>query len=133
MELTDAVRSQLVQIAADARQNAYAPFSKFYVGSAVLGDNGKIYAGVNVENSSYGLTICAERSAATAAITDGARAILATAIVSQGGASPCGACRQFLYEFGPDMEILLSNVDDQSELRRFILSELLPEGFRLER
>ena len=130
-ELTEKQRSDLIQAAHQARPNAYAPFSKFFVGAALLADDGKIYQGVNVENSSYGLTICAERSAATTAVTAGAKSILATAVVSDGGASPCGACRQFLYEFGPDMQIILIDAQSDAGPKTVALKELLPDGFRL--
>lgn len=130
--LSKAQRDQLIQAAVAAAPNAYAPFSNFRVGAALLGDDGQIYPGVNVENSSYGLTICAERSAAVSAITAGAKKIAAVAVVSPGGAKPCGACRQFLYEFGPEMTVLLVDSDNPTESIEVSLEDLLPGGFRLE-
>lgn len=131
MPITDDLRDELIQSAIAVRENAYAPFSGFLVGSALLDDQGRKFSGVNVENSSYGLTICAERSAAVAAISSGAKAIKAIAIASPGGASPCGACRQFLYEFGPEMTVLLLDSESDSAPREMKLSDLLPDGFRL--
>lgn len=130
-ELTEEVRRSLIEASLAARANAYAPFSNFYVGAAVLDDRGQITPGVNVENSSYGLTICAERTAATSAVTAGAKRIVAVAVATPGAAAPCGACRQFMYELGPEATVLL--VDSGSgEVQRVVpLSELLPAGFRL--
>lgn len=123
---------QLVAEALNVRDNAYAPYSKFLVGAAVLTAGGQIYAGANVENSSYGLTICAERVAATAAIAAGARTLAAVAIATDGGHGPCGACRQFLYEFAEsDMEVLLVNSSEPAKLQRLSLNSLLPHGFKL--
>lgn len=130
-DLSEDVVAELVSAAIAARKHAYAPFSKFYVGAAVLGDDGRVYAGVNVENSSYGATICAERIAAGAAITAGAKSLRAVAIATPSVAGPCGVCRQFLYEFGPTMRVLLID-SDSGEVRRDVsLSELLPDGFIL--
>lgn len=131
VDLPEDVRKQLVAAAVAARANAYAPFSHYYVGAAILDDRGKIFSGVNVENSSYGLTICAERTAAGAAITDGAKQFEAVAVATPGAASPCGACRQFLYEFGPDALVLLIDSDKGEVTNSLRLSELLPNGFRL--
>ena len=111
-----------------ARQQAYAPYSRFSVGAAVATDAG-VFSGANVENASYGLSICAERVAAASAVAAGARRIEAIAIV--GGSlrptPPCGACRQFLYEFNPDMLVL--SVSPGGERKRWALSELLVDGF----
>ncbi|QDT68701.1 Cytidine deaminase [Planctomycetes bacterium MalM25] len=130
-ELTEEVRRSLIEVSLAARTNAYAPFSKFHVGAAVLDDRVQITAGVNVENSSYGLTICAERTAATAAVTAGARKILAVAVATPGAAAPCGACRQFMYELGPEATVLLVDSDSGEVQRTVALNELLPAGFRL--
>ena len=126
----------LILAAREARERAYAPYSSYRVGSAVLGDNGKIYAAANVENASYGLSICAERNAVSAAILDGARRILACAVVtaSDPPAAPCGMCRQTLGEFarrdGSDMPIALLNPEgDRRDTR---LSVLLPLAFTPE-
>ncbi|MEM9187379.1 MAG: cytidine deaminase [Planctomycetota bacterium] len=126
----------LAAAALAARSNAYAPYSKFRVGAALLADDGRVYRGVNVENSSYGLTICAERVAIGAAIADGAAAFRAVAIASDGGHAPCGACRQVLFEFGGGLEVILIDAAcgsprDASGWRRATLAQMLPDGFRL--
>jgi cytidine deaminase len=126
----------LLAAASDARERAYAPYSRYHVGAAVLGDNGKIYAAANVENASYGLSICAERNAISAAILDGARHVLACAVVTASSppAAPCGMCRQTLSEFSPrpptELPIALANAD--GERRNTRLSAILPLAFRPE-
>lgn len=111
--------------------NAYAPFSKFYVGAALLGKSGKVYTGVNVENSSYGATICAERSAFLKAITDGERSFEKIAVATREGAAwPCGICRQFMWEFcDKDFQVITGENVDQLIVKT--LGHLFPEGFRL--
>ena len=110
---------------------AYAPFSKFKVGAALLGKDGKVYTGVNVENSSFGGTICAERTAFVKAISEGCMEFEAIAVVSSDGeAWPCGICRQFMKEFcEDDFKIITGNYEDS--LRVYTMEEILPEGFRL--
>lgn len=135
-DVTDEHVAQLCQAAAKFRANAYAPFSHFFVGAALLTTDGSIYGGANVENSSYGLTICAERVAACSAVADGSvhpktSPIIAVAIISEGGAAPCGACRQFLNELGPDALIFLAKPDG-NEVQQLSLTDLLPMSFRLE-
>jgi len=126
----------LVEAARAARDRAYAPYSRYHVGAAVRADNGKIYRGANVENASYGLSVCAERNAVAAAILDGARRIVACAVVtgSSPPAAPCGMCRQTLMEFAPDdpgrVPIVLVNAD--GERRDTTLGALLPLAFRPE-
>jgi cytidine deaminase len=112
----------------EARKNAYAPYSRFLVGAAVVTDRG-VFTGANVENASYGLSICAERVAASSAVAAGARRIDAVAVTSSatGPASPCGACRQFLYEFGPQMTVVAEGTSGERKTWR--LSELLSDGF----
>lgn len=132
-DLTAAQREELVSAALAARSNAYAPFSGYFVGSAVLDDRGVVTPGVNVENSSYGLTICAERIAAGAAVAAGAKQLLAVAVATPGAESPCGACRQFLYELGPECDLLLVDTESGEIARTVRLDELLPNGFRLEK
>src|SRR5436305_1990648 len=95
-------RQALIAAACDIRKQAHAPYSKFQVGAALLTASGKIITGCNVENASYGLTICAERSAVCSAIAAGQRQFVAMAVATPGGHSPCGACRQVLVEFAPD-------------------------------
>lgn len=128
------LRKQMVQMANDARRNAYAPFSKFRVGAALLAKSGAIYCGVNVENSSYGLTCCAERTAIFSAIAAGhvRNAFVAMAISSPGGASPCGACRQVIYELAEDATLLLVDADHNKPVAEVTIGELLPTSFRLE-
>lgn len=119
---------ELLRQAGEARERAYAPYSRFRVGAAVATDGG-VFSGANVENASYGLSICAERVAASTAVAAGARRIEAVAVA--GGeevpTSPCGACRQFLYEFNPDMTVVSES--SSGNRRRWRLSELLVDGF----
>src|SRR3954452_18888106 len=98
-----AERDELIRSALDAQKRAYCPFSNFPVGAALRTASGRIFQGVNVENVSFGLTICAERVAAGAAVAAGEREFTAIAVVSRGGVSPCGACRQVLAEFNPNL------------------------------
>jgi len=122
---------ELIDAARQVQKNAYAPFSGFKVGAAILAKDGQIFTGVNVENSSYGLTICAERSAIGKAVTAGCNKFAKIVVYSNSSppATPCGACRQVLYEFSPDMQVIC--VNNQNEINRYELSQLLPEGFRL--
>ncbi|MCI5721249.1 MAG: cytidine deaminase [Emergencia sp.] len=121
---------ELFRMALAALPNAYAPFSGFRVGAALLTEEGKVFTGVNVENSSYGGTICAERTAAVKAVSEGYRSFSRLAVAaSEGIGYPCGICRQFLYEFAPELEIILG--EDEEHLQVYTLKELLPEGFRL--
>jgi cytidine deaminase len=122
--------SELIQLAARARENAYAPYSKFKVGAALLAKSGRIYTGANVENASYGLTICAERAALFNAVSAGEREFTAIAIVTDRGVSPCGACRQVLREFGQDLRVIVA--DTQGHQREHTLGELLPDDFKPE-
>jgi cytidine deaminase len=123
---------QLLAAALAVRHRAYAPYSRFPVGAAVLADDGKIYAGCNVENASYPVGLCAERSAIGQAVARGARRILAAALVCEGEPIPCGMCLQAFAEFAdPEMPILLATPEGRE--RRVRLGDLLPQGFRLER
>ena len=118
--------NELIDAASTARQLAYAPYSGFQVGAALATKTGKIYTGCNVENVSLGLTICAERSAVGTAIAQGSKDFVAIAVVTAGTkpAVPCGACRQVLAEFNPNMKILAVTVD--GKIQEFDLAELLP-------
>lgn len=117
-----------MQRAVDARELAYAPYSNFRVGAAVLTPTGEVFLGANVENASYGLTICAERVALSSAIAAGEREVTAIAVASGPGASMCGACRQFLAEFSnPRTLVLLAKGDGQFE--RTNVQTLLPGAF----
>jgi cytidine deaminase len=122
-------REELIRAALDAQQRAFCPYSDFPVGAALRTASGAIYRGVNVENASYGLTICAERVAATAAIAAGEREFTAIAVASRGGVTPCGACRQFLAEFNPDLPIILIDSLQQNLIGETTLTVLLPSRF----
>lgn len=129
--MTDDVRQTLIERALAVRRWAYAPYSHYHVGAALLADSGKIYDGVNVENAAYGSSICAERAALVKAVSEGERRFEAVAVVTDNGGSPCGACRQMLAEFGLDLNILL--IDGEGKmLRETTLRELLPEAFTPE-
>ena len=119
---------RLVSAAREAFNNAYAPYSGYSVGAAVLAEDGQIYTGVNIENAVYPLTLCAERVAIFSAIAAGNRRILGLAVVTSNGGSPCGACRQVMREFGPQsMPVFIA--DAQGNYRTRTLSELLPDSF----
>ncbi len=125
---------QLCQIAIAARTNAYAPYSKFPVGAAVLCSGGKTYSGCNIENASFGLTICAERVALFNAVSDGAKKPIAIALATAGGHNPCGACRQVMAEFSTDLRVFVGNTDLPDEpFEEVSLQALLPGTFRLPR
>ena len=117
---------ELINAASAAYGQAYAPYSGFKVGAALLTKTGKIFTGCNVENVSLGLTICAERSAIATAIAQGSKDVIAIAVVTAGKkpAIPCGACRQVLAEFNPNMKVLAATIG--GELQEFNLAELLP-------
>ena len=122
---------KLVAAAKTVQRHAHAPYSKFRVGAALLTKSGKVYTGVNVENASYGLTICAERVAITKAVSDGHRQFRAIAVVAPSAAlSPCGACRQVLAEFG-EMAVICADSRNTRKLHLHWLSELLPHAFEL--
>lgn len=122
---------ELIEAATAARERAYAPYSRFKVGAALLGESGRLYGGCNVENVSYGLSSCAERNTIFRAIAEGERRFSAVAVVTDTATptAPCGACRQVLLEFaaGGDMDVVLATVSGQSRATR--LSTLLPESF----
>jgi cytidine deaminase len=117
---------ELIGAASAARVLAYAPYSGFQVGAALLTKTGKIYTGCNVENVSLGLTICAERSAIATAIAQGSKDFVSIAVVTAGKtpAIPCGACRQVLAEFNPSIKVLAATID--GKVQEFDLAELLP-------
>ena len=129
MTIDPEAEDSLVAAAQRVRDNAYAPYSGFAVGAALLTADGRVFTGCNVENASYGLTVCAERHAVAAAVAAGARDFRALALVTPSSppASPCGACRQVLAEFG-QLTLVLANPD--GERHRTTLSELLPRAFR---
>jgi cytidine deaminase len=133
IKASTAVRKKLERAATRVMKNAHAPYSRFRVGAAILLTNGKIFSGCNVENASYGMTNCAERTAIFTAVAElGPRIeIQAVALTNDRGVacSPCGACRQVIYEFGPDATVFFQGPDGSKQAH---IKELLPEGFRFE-
>jgi len=131
--LAAAARKQLERVAQKAMTNAHAPYSNFRVGAAILLTDGKIFSGCNVENASYGMTNCAERTAIFSAVAKlGPKIeIRAVAVTNDHGVacSPCGACRQVIYEFGPDAMVFFQGARGPKQAH---ITELLPEGFRLQ-
>ncbi len=129
--VTTKQRDRLIRAAKTVRKRAYAKYSKFRVGAAVLTKSGEVFAGCNVENASYGLTLCAERAAVANAVAAGQRRFRAMALVLSGGGAPCGACRQFLGEFCDDLPIFILDVDAPGNVRKVSLNKLLPARFDL--
>jgi cytidine deaminase len=127
--LSDDVRQKLIRAAQEARQWAYAPYSHYAVGAALLTASGRMYDGVNVENAAYPDGTCAERVAVFKAISEGEREFEAIAVVTANGGSPCGSCRQVLAEFGLNTVVLLANTDGQL-LSETTVADLLPGAFR---
>ncbi len=128
MTLTDQTRQTLIEKALEVRLNAYAPYSRYQVGAALLSKSGKIYLGVNVENAAYPDSICAERAAIFNAVSAGEREFIAIAVATRNGGTPCGSCRQVMSEFGLDIEVLL--VDESGSLiRQDTIRDLLPGAF----
>ena len=120
-------RQGLIAQAIAAREQAYAPYSGYRVGAALLTRSGRVYTGCNVENAVYPLCTCAERTAVVKAVSEGEREFVALAVVTENGGSPCGSCRQTLREFGADLLVLIS--DTQGNSRETTLAELLPDSF----
>ncbi len=120
-------RGELMALAQQARRKAYAPYSHYKVGAALLGKSGKVYVGCNVENASYGLTCCAERNAVFTAVSAGEMEFVAIAVVTRNGGSPCGACRQVLSEFAPDLKIYIAGTDGR--VTTTSIKKLLPGAF----
>jgi len=120
----------LIQLAKAARKHAHAPYSNFYVGAALLASDERVFTGCNVENSTYGLSMCAERVAIFKAVSEGEHEILKVAVVADHDeiAPPCGCCRQMIWEFsGGNTEVILANLS--GVVRRYRIQELLPEAF----
>jgi cytidine deaminase len=113
--------------------HAYAPYSNFRVGAAILSKSGRVFSGCNVENASYGLTLCAERAALVNAVSAGEKEFLAIAVVAdtKDPVPPCGACRQVLSEFSPEMLVVMSNIRGKSKISK--LTQLLPDSFLIPR
>jgi cytidine deaminase len=122
-------RDELIRAALDAQTRAFCPYSNFPVGAALRTTSGRIFQGVNVENASFGLTICAERVAASAAVAAGEREFTQIVVVSRTGVSPCGACRQFLAEFNPDLPIVMIDSLKPGDVYETTLTALFPGRF----
>ena len=121
---------ELIEQAREVRGRAYAGYSGFAVGAALLGRSGRVYTGCNVENAAYPLSTCAERAAVVKAVSEGEREFEAIAVVTSTGASPCGACRQILREFGGpegDLRVIIADLDGHAQT--YTIKELLPAGF----
>ena len=128
MTLTEEKRQELIDKALEVRLNAYAPYSKYQVGAALLSKSGKIFTGVNVENAAYPVTMCAERVAIFSAVSAGERKFDAIAVATRNGGTPCGSCRQVMSEFGLDIEVFL--VDEAGNLvQHKTVRDLLPGAF----
>lgn len=121
--------SQLVEAARRARKQAYAPYSNYQVGAALRTATGRIFTGCNIENAAYGVTVCAERVAVFKAISEGEKDLVALAVAASGDdmASPCGTCRQVLYEFAPDLILYLTG--STGSIESTTLKQLLPRAF----
>jgi cytidine deaminase len=128
MTLSDEMRQQLVEAASHARRWAYAPYSHYPVGAALLTASGKIYDGVNVENAAYPTTLCAERVAVVKAVSEGEHAFQAIAVVTDNGGTPCGSCRQVLAEFGLDTLVIVADTAGKIVLEATV-GDLLPGAF----
>ena len=128
MVLSDEKRQELIQKANQARSRAYAPYSNYQVGAALLTKKGQIFTGVNVENAAYPDSICAERSAVFSAVSAGERDFEAIAVATRNGGSPCGSCRQVLSEFGLDIVVLLAD-ENENLIQEKTVRELLPGAF----
>lgn len=127
-ELNEEMRTKLIDLACQARLMAYAPYSGYQVGAALLTESGKIYTGCNIENAAYPETICAERTAIVKAVSEGERVFKAIAVATSNGGSPCGACRQVMAEFGLDILVLIA--DAEGKLHQAMnVSDLLPGAF----
>jgi cytidine deaminase len=127
-DLSPEVCAELVQKAQEARTKAHAPYSNYFVGAALLGKSGNVYLGCNVENASYGLCNCAERTAVFKAVAEGEKEFLACAVVTRDGGMPCGACRQVLNEFNPQMIIISADAEGKICLKT-TLDQILPYAF----
>jgi cytidine deaminase len=126
--MNNETRQRLVESAVEARRWAYAPYSHYAVGAALLTEAGKIYEGVNIENAAYPTTICAERVAVFKAVSEGERDFTAIAVVTLNGGTPCGSCRQVLAEFGVDTIVIIANVQGEI-IQETTVRDLLPGAF----
>jgi cytidine deaminase len=128
MSLSQEQKADLVAIARQVRKWAYAPYSKYKVGAALLTESGKIYEGVNVENAAFPVTNCAERTAVFTAVSNGETKFQAIAVVTENGGTPCGSCRQVLAEFGPDILVIVADESGKIVLEKKLI-DLLPGAF----
>jgi cytidine deaminase len=128
MKLTDEAKQKLIEAAVEARQWAYAPYSNYQVGAALLTDSGRTYDGVNVENAAYPDSICAERVAVFKAVSEGEQKFSAMAVVTGNGGMPCGSCRQVLAEFGLDTLVLIADAEGNLKTETTV-EDLLPGAF----
>jgi cytidine deaminase len=126
--LTEQERQFLIDLANEARRRAYAPYSNYPVGAALRTKSGRIFTGVNVENAAYPASMCAERVAVFKAVSEGEREFDVIAVVTPGGGSPCGGCRQVLAEFGMDMVVLIANAEGRL-VQETTMQDLLPGAF----
>jgi cytidine deaminase len=126
--LNDEQARALIEAAAQARRWAYAPYSRYAVGAALLTESGKVYDGVNVENAAYPSSMCAERVAIFKAVSQGEREFQAIAVVTDNGGAPCGGCRQVMAEFGLDMQVLVADKDGRLVMSGTV-SDILPGAF----
>lgn len=122
------MKQKLVEASLQARKRAYAPYSHYFVGAALLSESGKIYEGLNIENASYGATVCAERVAIFNAVSAGEKKFVAMAVAGEQGGPPCGLCRQVLSEFGLDIVLLLVNKDGNL-VAETTVAEVFPGAF----
>lgn len=118
----------LIEAAIKAAENAYIPYSNYPVGAALLATDGTVYTGCNIENAAYPATICAERTALVKAVSEGQREFETLVVVTQNGGSPCGTCRQMLYEFAPGLQVIVATMAGEVQYE-LLLSDLLPHGF----
>jgi cytidine deaminase len=127
-KLTDDLRIKLIQLAQEARQRAYVPYSNYQVGAALVTPSGKFFTGCNVENAAYPASLCAERVAVFKAVSEGERQFAAIAVVSSNGGTPCGSCRQVLAEFGSDTVVMIADSDGKLHQETSVAA-LLPCAF----
>jgi cytidine deaminase len=126
--LTIEKRQELIQRAVKAYHQAYAPYSNYSVGAALVAESGEVYDGVNIENAVYPLTVCAERVAIFKAVSEGARSFSTIAVVTKNGGTPCGSCRQVMAEFNLDATVLIAN-EDGEQIGEYLVRDLLPASF----
>ena len=126
--MTEPSDQQLIDAAIAASRHAYMPYSNYRVGAALLTADGEVYGGCNIESVSFTPTVCAERTAVFKAVSEGHREFSAIAVVTRDAGSPCGVCRQMMYEFAPDLRVILADLDGKAHLVT-TLRELLPHGF----